>query len=289
MKSSLILFCLFSHISIIISIVYVLHQPEFIDFCSTHHEFCVSVILQEKIINFQITDIIFTSLIFAFLSYRTIKAFKYNNNIINGLISPLIYRDKLREILSENEINQLQIHDTDEIFAYCKGIIRPKIHLSKGIVELLNPKKLDIVILHEKAHIKRFDLFYTFMFKIISIFEIYPSTISYYFHQWKKEKEKACDDEVVKKYSPLLVAQTIIDVALKVSKKNDNLSLNFTESQIIERVERLTNYQNNQNENNFIFIFLWLFLIGTVFLLLNFPLVHCVIDKTVLIIINNIL
>lgn len=287
MQSSFILFCLFSHISIILSIVYALHQPDFIKFCLSHNEFCISWTVQEKIVQFEITDIVFLSFISLLLLNRIIKTFKQKLPE-NGLISPLIYKEKLEKCLTKNEIINLQVHDTDEIYAYCQGFLIPKIHLSKGIIEFLSSEKLDIVILHEKAHIKRMDLFYTFMFKIIAVFEIYPNQTNNYFKQWRREKEKACDDEVTKKYSPLLVAQTIIDVALKTDKKTNNMVLNFAGNQIIERVERLTYYQNNKKENSYIFIFLWMFLISIVILLINFSIIHCSIDKFVLLLLNNL-
>lgn len=286
MQSSFILFFLFSHISIILSIVYTLQQPEFIKSCLSNDEFCLSWTVQEKIIRFELTDIFFISFILLFLGYRFIDTFKKQSQTADSLISPLIYKEKLQKILTFNEIIKLQVHDTDNIYAYCQGFFKPQIHLSKGILELLSPEKLDIVILHEKAHIKRMDLFYNFIFKFTSIFEIYPNQTNYYFRQWKKEKEKACDDEVIKKYSPLLVAQTIIEVALKASKKSNDLVLNFTENQIIERVERLTNYQNNYQDNNYIFVFLWLGLISFILLLFNFPLIHCAMDNLALFIIS---
>lgn len=288
MQSSFILFFLFSHISIILSIVYALHQPDFIKFCLSHDEFCLSWAVQEKIIKFEITDIIFISLITGFLVNRLIKAFKPNYIKSNGFISPLIYKEKLQSFLTEEEIIKLQVHDANDVYAYCQGLIKPQIHLSKGLLEFLSPEKLDIVILHEKAHIKRLDLFYTFMFKVVSIFEIYPNQINYYFKQWKKEKEKACDDEVIKKYSPLLVAQTIVEVTLKASKKESNLALNFTENQIVERIERLTDYKINHKDNNYIFLFLWLGLIGVISLLLNISYIHCSMDKIALFFLENI-
>lgn len=281
MQSSFFLFLLFSHITIIISFIYALHQPDFINFCIKHHEFCLSWVLHEEIIKFEVTDTVFALLITLFLTFRLFKTFK-NDSIVPALISPFIYKEKLKIFLNDEEIIKLQIHDTDEIYAYCKGIIKPKIYLSKGLINFLSPEKLHIVLLHEKAHIKRLDIFYIFMFKLISIFEIYPSQINYYFKQWKKEKEKACDDEVIKTYSPLLVAQTIVEIALKSQIKQNNLGLNFAENQIVERVERLTDYNNNQKYNNYILGVLWLLLITIVFLLLNVSFIHCMIDQLVL-------
>jgi Zn-dependent protease with chaperone function len=47
--------------------------------------------------------------------------------------------------------------DSDELIAWCCGLIRPKIVVSRGLVNLLDDTQLDIVLAHEAAHAARLD------------------------------------------------------------------------------------------------------------------------------------
>ncbi len=48
---------------------------------------------------------------------------------------------------------------TDASLAFCAGVLRPRIYLSRGLIDQLRPAELDAVLLHELHHCRRHDPF----------------------------------------------------------------------------------------------------------------------------------
>lgn len=46
---------------------------------------------------------------------------------------------------------------TADLFAYCAGVLRPRIVVSRGLLEALTPRQLHVVLAHENAHAERHD------------------------------------------------------------------------------------------------------------------------------------
>ncbi len=51
----------------------------------------------------------------------------------------------------------LQVVPTDEVLCFCMGLLRPRIVVSTGLVELLDRAELDAVLAHEASHQRRRD------------------------------------------------------------------------------------------------------------------------------------
>jgi Zn-dependent protease with chaperone function len=51
----------------------------------------------------------------------------------------------------------LRIIDSSRPFAWCCGLLRPRVVVSRGLAELLSEAELDAVVAHERAHALRFD------------------------------------------------------------------------------------------------------------------------------------
>ena len=49
------------------------------------------------------------------------------------------------------------IVDSDHLFAWCCGLVRQQVVLSRALVERLSTAELDVVLAHERAHMARFD------------------------------------------------------------------------------------------------------------------------------------
>lgn len=112
------------------------------------------------------------------------------------------------------------------------GFIRPKILISKQIIDKLSSKELKFVFLHEITHIKRKDLIVNMFITIIQAFYWFNPLVWYSLYQFKQDCEIACDatalsalgDKEVKEYG-----QTIINMLQILSEQNLNFgSLGFS-------------------------------------------------------------
>lgn len=52
---------------------------------------------------------------------------------------------------------EVRIVPTPRAIAFCAGLRRPRVHLSSGTVELLDPRELEAVLAHEQHHVRRRD------------------------------------------------------------------------------------------------------------------------------------
>lgn len=282
-KSEWIIFLAFSHVVLMVGITFAMYQPEFTDFCETTHQFCIGAIFAKinlaSVNSFNYLFLFLLSLLFIF---RIKNIFGKRTEPI-PLISARLYENKLKGFLSELEIDNLQVLDTVEIFAYCKGIFKPSVYVSRGLIESLDSRQIHIVLFHEKAHLKRGDLLISRLFTFLSAFEGFLKPISYYFSLWKKERENACDDEVAKIYSPILVADTILQIVSKSYSAPAHV-LNFADKKgVLERIERLTKYNYEDTKKSIVFIFSWLFLFLFVSTLFYPHMIHCALDKTIMV------
>ena len=76
-----------------------------------------------------------------------IRAIVYGGRRLRSLYA-LSRRSRAREHL---------IVDSDHLFAWCCGLVRQQIVLSRALVERLSAAELDVVLAHERAHLARFD------------------------------------------------------------------------------------------------------------------------------------
>ena len=86
-----------------------------------------------------------------------------------------------------------------EIAAASCGVIFPKIILSERVVRQFTPETLRFVLLHELAHIKRFDPAVHFLTRLLTIFH-WPNPVLW-LTRWRLEceREHACDAAVLHK------------------------------------------------------------------------------------------
>lgn len=65
---------------------------------------------------------------------------------------------ELQEIVTRLQIERRIVTTADPtVYAFCAGLLRPRIYLSRGLVDLLTPEELEAVIRHELRHVTRRD------------------------------------------------------------------------------------------------------------------------------------
>jgi Zn-dependent protease with chaperone function len=69
------------------------------------------------------------------------------------------YADTLRQlgITRTSDLPGINIVEVPTALAFCLGVIRPEIYVSRGLIERLSAKQLQAVLNHETYHQRRFD------------------------------------------------------------------------------------------------------------------------------------
>lgn len=129
------------------------------------------------------------------------------------------------------------------------GFFKPLILIPVATINYLTPQQLEAVILHELAHIKRFDYLFNLLLAFIEACLFFNPFMQLIHQQVKKERENCCDDWVLKyKYSAASYAQALLQIAshqtrlpLLALKATDNKKL------LINRIKRII----EKNERSF--------------------------------------
>ena len=76
------------------------------------------------------------------------------------------------------------------------GIVRPRIHISQRLIEMLTPLELETILAHERAHQRRFDPFWALLQRLCAaIFFFYP-LLPFLLSRLNESSEFACDEEI---------------------------------------------------------------------------------------------
>jgi hypothetical protein len=78
-------------------------------------------------------------------------------SIVRRLRRSLRLASSLRFLAEKSTRQPFELIESHEPFAYCIGLLRPKVVLSRGIIDRLSPPQLEVVLRHEQAHAVRLD------------------------------------------------------------------------------------------------------------------------------------
>ena len=108
------------------------------------------------------------------------------------------------------------------VVAYCEritipvvaGIIRPVILLPLWLATEMDPDQVLVILAHEMAHIRRFDLIVNLLQRLLETALFFHPAVWWISHQLSAERENCCDDMVVQAgYAPLQYASTLVRMA----------------------------------------------------------------------------
>ncbi|MBX7255555.1 MAG: HEAT repeat domain-containing protein [Candidatus Hydrogenedentes bacterium] len=138
--------------------------------------------------------------------------------------------------------------------AYCQhvavptvvGIVRPMILLPVSFASGLTPQQIEFLLLHELAHIRRFDHLVNIAQRLIEAFLFFHPAVWYVSRRIRFERELCCDDLVVKQggearaYAESLIAAATLACKGKMAPASlAALSATDNPSQLRRRVQRL--------------------------------------------------
>jgi GWxTD domain-containing protein len=77
------------------------------------------------------------------------------------------------------------------------GVLRPAILVPLGMLAGLSPTQVEAILLHELAHIRRFDYLVNLVQTVVESLLFYHPAVWWVSHVIREEREKCCDDAVV--------------------------------------------------------------------------------------------
>ncbi len=105
---------------------------------------------------------------------------------------------QLNRLLQQYNLqNKVYLIENNRTFAFCFGILNPKIYISTNLLSLMNEKEIEAVLLHEKYHLKHRDsltmLIATVLQHLFPFFPLFSDLIRNY----KIEREIAADQQAI--------------------------------------------------------------------------------------------
>ena len=116
------------------------------------------------------------------------------------LLVVMVNMSFLRKKINNNILNVNNSYvtiDSPKPFAFCFGIIKPKIYVSKKIIQILSNRELESVLLHEKYHLQKHA---TFTLLIATVFESltpYLPLVKDIIKNYKIERELMADKSAI--------------------------------------------------------------------------------------------
>ncbi|NOZ20587.1 MAG: M56 family metallopeptidase [Planctomycetes bacterium] len=190
-------------------------------------------------------------------------------NGIRPVILPPVEGAKLDQVLDTGDENGPAMSGCIRLFScarpisFVKGIVRPRVFLSDGLIRSLDVKDLRIILNHERAHIIRWDNLFGLLLSLITdIVWIIPACRRA-FRRWCVGREFCCDDYAARAaVSRKAVAATLLRVA-RLNLRAGNEAGVFTgaassllgdgmktASLLLARIERLTVDQGHEDTDD---------------------------------------
>ncbi|HSU50736.1 MAG TPA: M56 family metallopeptidase [Segetibacter sp.] len=129
------------------------------------------------------------------------------------------------------------------------GFLKPIILIPIATINYLNVQQMEAVIIHELAHIRRYDYLFNLLLALIETCLFFNPFLQLIHQQVKRERENCCDDWVLKyEYSAASYARALLQIASNQAQ-NPLLSLNATDNKklLISRIKRII----ERNEHTF--------------------------------------
>ncbi len=128
------------------------------------------------------------------LSIVLIKAKLLKRKLISNIISEKQFNLLLTKLHLENKTLLIE---SDNPFAFCLGMRRPKIYISTTMVSLMNEQELEAVLLHENYHLKNRDTLTMLIASISeSLLPFFP-LLSDLLRNYRIEREIKADREAI--------------------------------------------------------------------------------------------
>jgi beta-lactamase regulating signal transducer with metallopeptidase domain len=124
------------------------------------------------------------------------------------------------------------------------GFLKPIILVPVASINHLTTEQLEAVILHELAHIKRFDYFINIIQSIIELTLFFNPFTQLLSKSIRQERENSCDDWVLQfKYEPATYAEALLRLAYMQAQPTLAMNAAHDKGDLLSRVKRMLNQQ----------------------------------------------
>jgi len=123
------------------------------------------------------------------------------------------------------------------------GILKPVVLVPAMIISGLPADQLEIIILHELAHVRRYDFLINILQSIMEALFFYHPVVWIISENIRQEREKCCDDYTVKVCGQVsLYARALTCLSeLQITTAIPSVAITGNKKNIVHRVERLIN------------------------------------------------
>ncbi|WP_076417772.1 TonB family protein [Colwellia sp. UCD-KL20] len=134
------------------------------------------------------------------------------------------------------------------------GWIKPIVLIPVSMLTGLTPTQLDMLILHELAHIRRYDYIVNFIQSLVEIILFFHPCVIWVSNQMRNEREYCSDDIAVKHCgNPIAYAHTLADTASLCNKHRHHsipsMAMAASGGDLTQRVLRLVNEHHCSSNN----------------------------------------
>jgi beta-lactamase regulating signal transducer with metallopeptidase domain len=127
------------------------------------------------------------------------------------------------------------------------GVFKPVLLLPVSMLSGLTTKQLEAILLHELAHLKRYDGLVNLAQSFIETLFFYHPLVWWLSRQIRAERENCCDDVVVSVTGDALLYANALVTLESIRVANAQLVLAANGGNLLKRVQRLVTPQPNRN------------------------------------------
>lgn len=151
------------------------------------------------------------------------------------------------------------------------GILKPVVLVPIGFVNGLSQQQVETILLHELTHIKRNDYVLNLIQAIVEIILFFNPFTLLISNQIRKERERACDDYVVRFSNRLDYAQALIAAQEWTENKTLAIGLHKGKSELYNRIQRIMGKVSLERERkSFRKLIAYAFVLGSIAISLAF-------------------
>jgi beta-lactamase regulating signal transducer with metallopeptidase domain len=125
------------------------------------------------------------------------------------------------------------------------GWLTPIILLPPSALIGLTPGQLELILVHELAHIRRYDYFVNLLQTVIETLLFYHPAVWWVSHQIRLEREQACDDLVLEICGHPLVYARALTKLERLRQANPKLAMTANGGSLMKRINRILETSNS--------------------------------------------
>lgn len=190
-------------------------------------------------------------LLIVFLSVRWIMGYQQTQQIrFRGLQKmPVNYRLFVSRIAEQLGISRkIQVYLSDAVSTPLTiGFFKPVILVPLASINHLSTEQMEAVLLHELAHIKRYDYLVNILLSIAEISLFFNPFTQLLSRQIRKERENSCDDWVLQyQYNAGSYAEALLRIACLQTTPALAMTATGKKNELLVRVKRMIDKKENQ-------------------------------------------